>query len=325
MPILTKPTITNSTQITNPFAQKHKSPSFWQQIKTICNKIFFYPLFSNKTKFKVYENPIYCSKTSNVIPNDLPQPINDISKLSSDITHALKSDSEIELDRSAVIPQFKINIRLIDAQNDISNDERRMHHHLNILDRAIRLHPDFASTTGIFRLSGKDKDINLIFQHLNSNEPLTQKFIEDNNISLPSITLAYKKLFGLIMEKQNFTTYFLNKSPDKALEDAYKSQRDTISLTKEKEPTDEKAKDILIQTKNRINEITPSMPFNILTSLFADIAKNPAAKMDAKNLAICLAPRLLGDQFKVPSIESMTLNNRMITFIEALIHTKLYA
>nr|WP_282563965.1 RhoGAP domain-containing protein [Providencia rettgeri] len=325
MPILTKLSTTNSTQITTPFPKMHKPPSFWQQIKTVCNKILTHTLFNHKPKLKAHNNPIYCPKVPKVIHNDLYQPVNDISKLSSDITHALKSHSEIELDRSAVIPQFKKNIRLINEQKDISYDERKMHLQLNELDKAIRLHPDFASIEGIFRLSGKKADMHLIFLHLDANKPLTQTFIENNNISLPSITLAYKELFGLIMDKQNYPAYFLNKSPDKALEDAYKSQRDIIAFMKEKEVTGEKANNILTQTKNRINRVTPSMPFNILTSLFADIAKNPAAKMNAKNLAICLAPRLLADQFEVPSIESMTLNNRMITFIEALIHTKLYA
>ncbi|MFP4864824.1 RhoGAP domain-containing protein [Providencia rettgeri] len=125
------------------------------------------------------------------------------------------------------------------------------------------------------------------------------------------------------MDKQDYSTDFLNKSPDRALSDALQNQRDVIEFMKNNGITGEKEKIILANTKTRINWETPTLPFNMLISLLADIAKNPATKMDAKNLAICVAPRLLAEQFKTPSKENILLNNRMITFIEILIHIKI--
>ncbi|EPI2105482.1 RhoGAP domain-containing protein [Providencia rettgeri] len=331
MSISTKLPIKTPSQMTNPFVQEPKPPSFWQQIKFMCNKIFCYPLFSNKTKFKVYENPIYRSDNIKAHSTHMPKTSNDADNLSISMDIISKTEN-IQKDRlqSAtnnidIILKYIENRNAIKAQKKTTYEEQKKHHQFNKLDKAIRLHPEFASTEGIFRLSGKKTDMNNIFERLNSGKQLTQKFIDEHNISLPSMTLAYKELFGQIMDKQDYSTDFLNKSPDRALSDALQNQRDVIELMKNNGITGEKEKIILANTKTRINWETPTLPFNMLISLLADIAKNPATKMDAKNLAICVAPRLLAEQFKTPSKENILLNNRMITFIEILIHTKLHA
>ncbi|WP_272683331.1 hypothetical protein [Providencia sp. PROV141] len=306
---------------TNLFAQQPKPHSFLQRIKSVCNKILSHTLFIHHQRFKVSENPLYRPQDTNIISSKSAQSINNISKLTSNMVYPPKSPSEIELDKTTVTSQFNKNIRLVNAQQNISDDERKMHHQLNVLDKAIRLHPEFSSTKGLFRLCGKKEDMHFILLYLSSNKPLTQKFIADNKISLPTITLAYKELFGRIMDKQNFSAYFLNKSPDQALESAYQNQQNIIALMKKGRITDEVETKILAKVKNRFDEVTPSPPlFNMLTSLLADIAKNPAINMNARSLAICLAPRLQTEQ-SIPF--SISLNDRMVTFLEALIHTKL--
>ncbi|QXB04545.1 MULTISPECIES: hypothetical protein [Providencia] len=306
---------------TNLFAQQPKPHSFLQRIKSVCNKILSHTLFIHHQRFKVSENPLYRPQDTNIISSKTTQSINNISKLTSNMVYPPKSPSEIELDKTTVTSQFNKNIRLINAQQNISDDERKMHHQLNELDKAIRLHPEFSSTKGLFRLCGKKEDMHFIFLHLSSNKPLTQKFIADNKISLPTITLAYKELLGQIMEKKQYATYFSNTSPDVALRDAYQNQQDIIAFMKKNRITDERETKILAKVKNRFDEVTPSPPlFNMLTSLLADIAKNPAINMNARSLAICLAPRLQTEQ-SIPF--SKSLNDRMVTFLEALIHTKL--
>ncbi|MGG4607684.1 hypothetical protein [Providencia sp. Me31A] len=325
----------------NIFAQEPQPRSIWTSIKCLVNNLLSHPFLTRKPKVHIRENPIYSSNRLGVPSYNPPLLIDrndnpsNKSALSPKTINCPKSISQIDTDKIKIHAPFTENQHAINAQVDISDDERKMHHQLNELDKAIRQHPQFKKTEGIFRLSGKKADANFILSHLDLKKPLTQDFINKNNISLPSMTLAYKVLFEQIMNKQNYFAYFLDKSPDKDLAEARQNQQDVIAFMKKNGITGEKEKNILAKTNARIYRETPTLPFNMLISLFADITKNPTANMDANNLATCIAPRLLGEKFETLSLSSSSsssspikipiLHDRMIPFVEALIHSKLHS
>lgn len=116
----------------------------------------------------------------------------------------------------------KQNSSAINNYVGIAYEDRLKYQQINEIGTAILSHPDYIHEEGSFRVSGNEKKTIALLKHLAEKKSTTTNsiFIKENNIGIPELVSAYKKLVANVLdgsksEVKTLSTHFQKYSSAK--------------------------------------------------------------------------------------------------------------
>ncbi|MEQ4673324.1 Rho GTPase-activating protein [Providencia vermicola] len=160
----------------------------------------------------------------------------------------------------------QLSLKIIDSCQVLNEKEKIEYEKLVFLSNSIKKHSKYDKEPGIFRIPGNKKRTGLILKYLKNDKPITSQFIVHNNISISDLTSAYKQHLAALFTKNHKTVEKIPQNLPEKLD--IRSFPDTF-LTLDKTP----------------------LSLQLAVLFLAEIAENKKTTlMNAKNLAICIAP-----------------------------------
>ncbi|EPL9571099.1 Rho GTPase-activating protein [Providencia rettgeri] len=188
----------------------------------------------------------------------------------------------------------QLSLDTINSCQELNKKEKIEYEKLIFLSNAIKKHAKYGTESGIFRIPGNKKHTDLVLKYLKNNKPITSLFIVHNHISISDLASAYKQHLAALFEKNHKTIEKVPQNLPKKLDTT--SFPDTF-LTLDKTP----------------------LSLQLAVLFLAEIAENEKTTlMNAKNLAICIAPNFTLPNSQVSQSNSKKMSDSSASQLEKL-------
>lgn len=202
--------------------------------------------------------------------------------------------------KSATDNLQKSNNLLINNYDNISDIDRKKNHIINQLGYMISSHDNYSNNHGIFRIEGAKSDVDNLISKIHDPDTGLDFLLPPHNITLPTLTSAFKRIAGELLRKNNNIDFKSSISFNdlQACDDAVKNKENIIQQIKSNEQLKNKAPVILKNTDNRIDKVLdrlapPPLTLELVTRFCALIANDEDThRMSIKNLATIFAAHL---------------------------------